>query len=286
MNRCRPPVWEHPHLADLGGFHLGHVYVQYARLCRPRARHSLVCWHGGGLTGASFENKPGGGRGWQWYFLSAGHDVHICDGPGAGRARGRHGPADGIARDDETLWELFRIGPPGSYPTRRPYDDGRFPASAYDEFARQAVHGTGFGDEPRQAAHDAALASLGPCVLLTHSAAGPIGVRSALAAPSLVRGHVLVEPSGAPVPSEVDMTRLRDVPHLFIWGDHLNLGWHALHDSARRFHEALLRAGGTSTWIDLPEHGQRGNSHLIMLDDNSDEVADLISRWMARNGLI
>jgi hypothetical protein len=262
------------------------MYVQHARLHRPRARFPLVCWHGGGLTGASFEDKPGGGRGWRWYFLSTGHDVYVCDGPGAGRARSRHDPADRTARDDETLWELFRIGPPGSYGARRPYPGSRFPVAAFDEFARQVVHCTGVGDGPRQAAHDTSLARLGPCVLLTHSAAGPIGIRSALSAPGLVRGQILVEPSGAPDPAEVNISQLRDVPHLFIWGDYLNLGWHALHDSARRFHDALLRAGGTSQWIDLPEHGRRGNSHLIMMDDDSDEVADLISRWMTRNGLI
>ncbi|MEV4253074.1 hypothetical protein AB0J52_07870 [Spirillospora sp. NPDC049652] len=291
MDRDRLPESEDVHLAGLGGFHLdvpghGQMYVQYARLRRPRARFPLICWHGGGLTGASFENKPGGGPGWQWYFLSTGHDVYLCDGPGAGRARSRQDPAEQPARDDKTLWELFRIGPPGSYPARSPYADSRFPVAAFDEFASQVVRGTGVGDASRQAVHDASLAHLGPCVLLTHSAAGPIGLRAEIAVPDHVRGHVLIEPSGAPDPAEVDLTPLKQIPHLFIWGDHLNLGWHTLYDSSRRFHEALLRAGGRSEWIDLPEHGRRGNTHLIMMDDDSDEVAALISRWMSRNELI
>jgi hypothetical protein len=290
MDPCHHPEQEPPRLADLGAFHLdvssdGQMYVQYASLQQPRARYPLMLWHGGGLTGASFETKPCGGRGWQWYFLTTGHDVYLCDGPGAGRARGRHDPTEQTAREDETLWELFRIGPPGSYPARRPHADSRFPTAAFDQFTRQVVRGTGTRERPRQAIHNATLARVGPCVLLTHSAAGPIGLNAGLAVPDFVRGHILIEPSGAPDPTTIDLAPVSHIPHLFIWGDHLNHDWHTLHHSAHRFHTAILNTGGTSQWIDLPEHGRRGNSHLLMMDEDSDEIADMISRWMTQNGL-
>lgn len=37
--------------------------------------------------------------------------------------------------------------------------------------------------------------------------------------------------------------------------------------------------------IDLPQIGIRGNSHMIMMDKNSDQVAGVIQEWLAKQGL-
>lgn len=37
--------------------------------------------------------------------------------------------------------------------------------------------------------------------------------------------------------------------------------------------------------IDLPKIGIRGNSHMIMMDKNSDQVAQVIQDWLAKQGL-
>jgi hypothetical protein len=47
-----------------------------------------------------------------------------------------------------------------------------------------------------------------------------------------------------------------------------------------RWHEALRAAGGNSMWIDLPKMNIVGNSHMLMMDTNSDQVAALIQDWM------
>ena len=39
------------------------------------------------------------------------------------------------------------------------------------------------------------------------------------------------------------------------------------------------------TSIDLPDIGLKGNSHMIMMDRNSDQVADLIQKWLLGKGL-
>jgi hypothetical protein len=39
-------------------------------------------------------------------------------------------------------------------------------------------------------------------------------------------------------------------------------------------------------FIELPKTGIRGNSHMMMMDTNSDQIAGLIQGWMARNGLM
>jgi hypothetical protein len=46
-----------------------------------------------------------------------------------------------------------------------------------------------------------------------------------------------------------------------------------------------VEAGGIGERILLPDLGIRGNSHMVMMDRNSDEVASLIDRWLARRGL-
>lgn len=43
---------------------------------------------------------------------------------------------------------------------------------------------------------------------------------------------------------------------------------------------------GSVEWIDLPKRNIVGNSHLIMMDSNSDEVAGLVQDWFQRNSLM
>jgi hypothetical protein len=37
--------------------------------------------------------------------------------------------------------------------------------------------------------------------------------------------------------------------------------------------------------IDLPDIGLKGNSHMVMMDKNSDQVADVIQKWLVAKGL-
>ena len=47
-----------------------------------------------------------------------------------------------------------------------------------------------------------------------------------------------------------------------------------------------LTAGGVAvTSIDLPQLGIRGNGHLMMMDRNNAEIADILNRWLAERGL-
>jgi len=38
--------------------------------------------------------------------------------------------------------------------------------------------------------------------------------------------------------------------------------------------------------VDLPDAGLNGNSHMVMMDKNSDQVAELIQKWLAGKGLV
>jgi hypothetical protein len=55
---------------------IGQMYVQYVHLLKPQAPSPLLLWHGGGLTGVTWESTPDGRPGWQMFFLRAGFDSH------------------------------------------------------------------------------------------------------------------------------------------------------------------------------------------------------------------
>jgi hypothetical protein len=45
------------------------------------------------------------------------------------------------------------------------------------------------------------------------------------------------------------------------------------------------RHGGSVDLIDLPDIGIKGNTHMVMMDRNSDEVADVIRKRLASRNL-
>jgi hypothetical protein len=42
----------------------------------------------------------------------------------------------------------------------------------------------------------------------------------------------------------------------------------------------LAQAGVKTTFIRLPDVGIHGNGHMMMLEKNSDQIADVIERWL------
>ena len=50
--------------------------------------------------------------------------------------------------------------------------------------------------------------------------------------------------------------------------------------------EAIKAAGGTADWINLPDIGIKGNSHMLMQDKNSDQDRRGDSdKWLVSKGL-
>lgn len=279
-----------------GEMAVGQMYVQYVRLAKPRGPYPLLMWHGGGMTGANWETTADGRPGWQSFFLRAGLDVYISDAVERGRSGFAPWPqlysdAPYFRTAREAWEETFRFGPPGSYDpepaARRPYADGRFPTQAFEAFMKGCVPRWGSNDARTQAAYDALVSRVGPCILLMHSQGGNFGFHAALSAPDHVKAVIALEPSGAPDAERADAGRLAHVPHLFVWGDHLADApfWVASRPRVERWAEALARLGAPVEWIDLPAHGITGNSHALMMDDNSDDIAAMVRDWMTARGL-
>jgi pimeloyl-ACP methyl ester carboxylesterase len=286
-----PPVAVDPN----GDFHAGQMYVQYVRLTAPRSSCPVMMWHGGGLTGATWETTPDGRTGWQQLFLEAGCDVFVSDAVERGRAGWARYPeiypGEPFFRSTREAWELFRVGPREGYAAdparRRAFPGQRFPIAALDAFAMQLVPRWNGTEAMALAAYLAALERIGPVVLVAHSQGGAFAFKAAIARPELVRALVLLEPGGAPPLAETDFARLSAIPTLVLWGDFIDAVpfW----AEARRIVDAarcrIVEAGGDVEWLDLPAAGTRGNSHLLMMDDNAGEIAALVLDWMARKGL-
>ena len=286
-----------PRTIDLNGEHEAEqMYVQFVQLAEPKAKYPLLMWHGGGMTGVTWEDTPDGRPGWQLTFLRNGHDVYVSDAVERGRASWCCVPGvyEGsvVTRTKQECWEGFRCGPAGSWDPdpakRKAYDGQRFPVDAIDAFHRQTVPRWTTSDVPTQRAYDRLVRKVGPAVIMVHSQGGNFGFTAALHAPDKVRAYIGIEPSGTPDLTSADLATIRDIPHLIVWGDYIDITpqWVESRGRVEAYSDAVRAAGGTFDIIDLPALGIKGNSHFPMMDDNSDQVAALVQDWMTQQSLM
>ncbi len=279
-----------------GDFHTGQMYVQYIKLKDSKSRYPLLMWHTGGVTGASWETKPDGKPGWMEFFLKRGHDVYVSDAVERGRATFQRFPeiykSEPIYRDKKEAWEIFRIGVPGSYasnPAQRKANEGQlFPLGAFDTMQMQMAPRWGTNGDATQAAYNALVQRVCPCVIMAHGQAGSFAFNAALANPDKVKAVIAVEPAFAPKPNHPGVSQLKGVPHLLVWGDFIgsNPIWVDHTAELKAYHSSLTAAGVDAEWLDLPAAGIKGNTHMIMMDSNSDVVAARVQGWMAAHRLM
>ena len=74
-----------------------------------------------------------------------------------------------------------------------------------------------------------------------------------------------------------------------MFGDHLGdvtggpANWAQSFASCNTFVDQLKKAGGDAQMMHLPAMGIKGNSHMLMQDKNSDQLADLVIAWIDRH---
>ncbi len=277
-----------------GDFEVEQMYVQYLIPGNQKGKYPLLMWHGGGLTGVTWETKPDGKPGWMQYFFRAGHAVYVSDAVERGRASWARYPEiyPGVPffRTKQEAWELFRIGPNGSYnvdPAKRVAHPGqRFPLAAFDQFNKQFVPRWTTNDAVTQRAYDALIQKMGQSVILVHSQGCNFAFHAALAAPDKVKALIAIEPSGVPaIGPELD--KLKNIPILIVWGDYVTTQefWARQQPAVVKFAQEVNARGGKVDWIDLPKRGIKGNGHMMMMDENSDQIAALVQDWMKQKGL-
>ena len=274
-----------------GDFEVEQMYVHYMIPSDRKAKYPLLMWHGGGLTGVCWETKPDGKPGWANFFFKQGHPIYVSDAVERGRASWARYPEINTTppffRTKKEGWEIFRIGPPGSYETRGKNAGVRFPTDAFDQFAKQFVPRWTSSDPATLRAYHALVQKMGDSVVMVHSQSGNFGFNAALTAPDKVKAVIAIEPAGAPPPGP-ELDKLKNIPILIIWGDFVDSDpvWKRQQPASRNFAADLKARGGDVEFIELPKIGITGNDHMLMMDDNSDQIAALIQDWMKKKNLM
>lgn len=279
-----------------GRYMVGAMYTQYVVPAERRGRFPLLMWHGGGLTGVTWETTPDGREGWMHYFLRRGWPVYVSDAV----ERGRSGwsmypdlfPGEPVFLTIENPFERFRIGAgAGSWSDdpakRRVLPGNQFPSDteSYLNFVRQIVPRWTTTDPLIIDAYTALVDRVGDSVVMVHSQSGQFGLKAAQARPDKVKGLILIEPAGLGDPSK--MAAFKGMPILAVYGDYIaqDSRWPRIRANGVKFLEQARAEGADVEVIDLPERGIRGNSHMLMMDRNSDEVAAVVQDWLVRKGL-
>jgi len=273
-----------------GKYQIEQMYVQYFLQQKAKGKLPLLMWHGGGLTGVTYETKPDGNPGWLNYFLRKGWDTYISD----AMERGRSGWTDKFKGEPIFLplgdpWERFRVGPIGSWndekAKRAIYPGVQFPTDAYEQFMKQGVPRWTTTDNEIIAAYIELVDKICPCVVMVHSQGGGFGFRVAEARPDKVKALIAVEPSTGGNKDKV--AALKDMPIVVIYGDNAkdHPRWGKIRQNVVDYAGAIKAAGGKVDVIDLPDIGIKGNTHMVMMDKNSDEVADVMQKWLVTKGL-
>jgi pimeloyl-ACP methyl ester carboxylesterase len=274
-----------------GTYQVEQMYVQYFLPQNRKGALPLLLWHGGGLTGVTYETTPDGREGWLNMFIRKGWDVYISDAV----ERGRSGWTNTFKGDPVFLplgdpWERFRIGPIGSWnpdkAKRVTYPGTQFPIEAYEQFMKQGVPRWVTTDDQIVAAYIALVDKVCPCVVLVHSQSGAFGFKVAEARPDKVKALVAVEPTLGGDKNKVGL--LKNTPILMMFGDNAkdHPRWSKIRQGDIEYASALRAAGGDIETIDLPDLGIKGNSHMLMMDKNNAQTADIIQAWLARKGLV
>jgi hypothetical protein len=283
--------------------HCDHGYVDYEIPVNPR-RINLVMWHSASAT--AWLNRWDGGEGFQSIFLRRGYPVYIWDGPRVGRANwgcAQYTYAPGAGRDQSnfTAWR-FGVQYPNwfegvQFPTNDPEAWNQASRARYDEFDTI---------ENAQLQSDAAAAlmdKIGPSVALTNSAGGMRALLTALKTTKLAGivmyenvGYLYPKGEGPGVPETgfgpidvplEEFKKLTKIPMQIVWGDNVDKSANYTErlKHSRLFVEAIKKYGGKAQVLMLPEAGLKGNTHIPFADMNNVAVADLLSKFLAENGL-
>lgn len=279
-----------------GSTMLGQMYVQYVLPATQETRLPILFWHGGSLTGVTWETTPDGRPGWRDQFLRRGWPVYIVDAVERGRAgwspRDPHFAAAPFLRTAEDSFTQFRLGRPVAEAslatlTAAAYPGCQFPLDAFMGFMNQVVPRWASTDDLTLDAYCALLERVGPAVIVAHSQGGAFAFKAAERCPDKVAAIVAIEPAQGGV---TDGAALAGIPVLAVYGDHLDLDprWPRIRARTDAYFAAARAAGATVDVLDLPSVGMRGNSHMLMMERNNTEIAALIDEWLrtreARHG--
>jgi pimeloyl-ACP methyl ester carboxylesterase len=274
---------------EYGSFFINQALVHYIKPEGKRHGVSVIMVPGLNLSSYIYLTTPDGRPGWAQEFADDGFDVYVINDPDFDFSRGFSVapftivPTTGPPPPDpgaslawqQDIWRRWGFGNSEG----NPYPDTRFPTAFFGNFESNYPYVTSAG-RSYSGAVTALLDAVGPSLLMAHSAGGPTAVTAAKACAPLVPALILIEPTNPPVAT--DFPVLAGKSMIGVYGDYIdsrNQGNRKVATEAA----ALLfsQNGGSGEVISLPEElGIFGNTHLMMQDNNSAFIADLILDWL------
>ncbi|MNK06786.1 Alpha/beta hydrolase family protein [compost metagenome] len=285
--------------------HGDHADVFYQIPAKAK-KYPMVFLHGYGQSKRSWQTTADGREGFSDIFLRKGYGVYLIDQPGRGDAGQTTKPAQIAATpDDQTWFTQFRIG---LYPK---FNEGvQFPKDSLSlaNFYRMMTPNTGNVDEATIVnAMSAVFDKTNDGILLTHSASGTIGWKTAMKNEH-IKAIVSYEPGGFVFPEGeapegnrggrgvpmAEFMKLTKIPIVVYYGDFipkeetnaasLNF-WRNVLATAKQWAKVVNGYGGDVTIVHLPEIGIKGNTHFPMSDLNSKQVAEELVKWLKEKKL-
>jgi pimeloyl-ACP methyl ester carboxylesterase len=282
-----------PAYAQSGTITVDQMYARYQAPVKAK-NTSIVMIHGCCLTGKTWESTPDGRMGWDEYFVKRGYPTYVIDQSGRGRSAvnatavnaakmGKEAPEKlpvVFAASHESAWQIFRFG--SEYP--KVYEGQKFPIAAQNGLWQQMVSDWLFSmPTPNPTVPNLSQLSkqLKKTVLISHSQSGIYPFQTAQLSNEGIAGIIAVEPSACP-DANSDMTPYTKMPIMVMYGDYMEISprWAPRLKACRAFVEKANQAGGKVELLLLPEVGIMGNSHMIMQDSNSIQIADILGSWI------
>jgi hypothetical protein len=281
-----------------GNITVDQMYVQYQIPEGADSHVPVIMVHGCCLSSKSYETTPDGRMGWNEYFLRKHRAVYLPDQVSRARSGfdatifneiklGKRPPSDMPeirTATSDIAWLGFRFGPS----VGKAFPDEQFPVEAMEEFGKQVIPDLNGGlptINPTWTNLSGLVIKLKGAVLMGHSESGFFPEQAALINPKDMKALITIE-SLCNTMSPEQISKLAKIPTLVVFGDHITdvpnspINWKERFESCGKFVEQVNAAGGDATMMHLPKYGQFGNSHMLMQDKNSNQVADLILKWM------
>jgi pimeloyl-ACP methyl ester carboxylesterase len=259
----------------------------------------VIFVHGGGGQGTAWLTTPDGRPGWARAFVADGFACYVVDRPGHGRSAQTaqvFGPigAQGTAQQTAIL---FAAADAATGQTQWPWSRRSDSAELAQLTAANSPLLTDLAEVNRiDAARLAALLDLtGPAIVVSHSL-GSIGVWTAAhLRPELVRVIVAIEPAGPPFATIPGVGSLAAGITALTWDADENgvpgisgVPIVVVSGSASRFRSGAVavrdflrdECGASVELLALEDIGLIGNGHGLMFEQNSDEAAGAVIRWL------
>jgi pimeloyl-ACP methyl ester carboxylesterase len=275
------------------------MYVQY-RIPKTVSAMPIIMVHGSGHTGVTYETTPDGREGWATYFTRKGFPVYVVDHVGRGRSGFDPSVINRAKQESnasllpaiplftrERTYPNFRFGP--KYPT--PNAGVQFPIDAQDQYFAQLVPNTETtlpgGGANTVKALGALVDKIGPAIVVVHSQSGGYGLDLVRQHADKVRALIIVEGSCGPLSPDDVKNSFSKTATLIVMGDYTQGSSSANNDERRNMCnqsvDAINAAGGVAKFLDLPAAGLKGNTHMMMMDKNNLQIADLVIGWLGQS---